>query len=84
MLSLCALVLATAGPARAGTGMLVGVDDDRLALAAGRNRGGHDFASQAPALCRLSRLALAEQGERILVLPRDAPPFGHVLRRFTE
>ena len=61
-----------------GAGMLVLVDDDRIALAL-RDRDRHDLLGEPSVGLRRRRLLLRAQGEGVLVLARDVEVRGHVL-----
>src|SRR5256712_12479683 len=63
--------------------MLVPIDRDRRPLRAGRRRR-DDLFPEASVGHRALRFALAEVGEAVLVLARDLPALGDVLRGLAE
>jgi hypothetical protein len=63
--------------------VLVRVDDDRVALAL-RDRDRHELVAIATLGDRRGGVALAGQGEGVLILAADAQPLGHVLARLAH
>ena len=61
-----------------GAGVLVAVDDDRLALASG-DLDRHELVVEAAGLDGRDGALLALERERVLALAADAPALGHVL-----